>query len=38
VIGTFVALVPNLSKSTSTAAPGRIVLDAPVVEPEVHHA
>jgi len=38
VIGTFVALIPNLSKSVSTTAPARVVLDAPELEPEVHHA
>ncbi|NYF80731.1 heme lyase CcmF/NrfE family subunit [Granulicella arctica] len=35
VIGTFVALVPNLAKSAATS---RIVLDVPAAEAEVHHA
>ncbi|MEO6804350.1 MAG: cytochrome c-type biogenesis CcmF C-terminal domain-containing protein, partial [Granulicella sp.] len=38
VIGTFVALVPNLAKSPSNTAPARVVLDEPELEPEVHHA
>jgi len=35
VLGTLVALVPNLARSGTTA---RVVLDAPAVEAEVHHA
>jgi cytochrome c-type biogenesis protein CcmF len=36
VFGTFVALVPNLTKSAATSAPARVTLEVP--EAEVHHA